>query len=157
MYLVYWFHSLLQKITVAECIETQSKAMTMLNLEQLSYLLKFALQKMKQPGVSNQNLTIKCLHFITHNDAISFIMTGLSWLISHGRYSWMIYLADRAVSEARVPGTAPGLRRVYISPHGHLHVREGRGRMVFYWLLSGFCGDLVCVLYMYTLDKLSSH
>ncbi|XP_017556428.1 protein kinase C binding protein 1, like isoform X2 [Pygocentrus nattereri] len=39
-----------KKITVAECIETQSKAMTMLNLEQLSYLLKFALQKMKQPG-----------------------------------------------------------------------------------------------------------
>lgn len=35
---------------MAECIETQSKAMTMLNLEQLSYLLKFALQKMKQPG-----------------------------------------------------------------------------------------------------------
>lgn len=41
-----------QKITVAECIETQSKAMMMLTLEQLSYLLKFALQKMKQPGVS---------------------------------------------------------------------------------------------------------
>lgn len=41
-----------QKITVAECIETQSKAMTMLTLDQLSYLLKFALQKMKQPGVS---------------------------------------------------------------------------------------------------------
>uniref|UniRef100_H0Z514 Zinc finger MYND-type containing 8 n=1 Tax=Taeniopygia guttata TaxID=59729 RepID=H0Z514_TAEGU len=39
-----------QKITVAECIETQSKAMTMLTIEQLSYLLKFALQKMKQPG-----------------------------------------------------------------------------------------------------------
>ncbi|OXB71856.1 UNVERIFIED_CONTAM: hypothetical protein H355_008878 [Colinus virginianus] len=39
-----------QKITVAECIETQSKAMTMLTTEQLSYLLKFALQKMKQPG-----------------------------------------------------------------------------------------------------------
>uniref|UniRef100_A0AAY4DT35 Protein kinase C-binding protein 1-like n=1 Tax=Denticeps clupeoides TaxID=299321 RepID=A0AAY4DT35_9TELE len=39
-----------QKITVAECIETQSKAMTMLTLDQLSYLLKFALQKMKQPG-----------------------------------------------------------------------------------------------------------
>ncbi|XP_067287799.1 MYND-type zinc finger-containing chromatin reader ZMYND8 isoform X4 [Pseudorasbora parva] len=39
-----------QKITVAECIETQSKAMTMLTLEQLSFLLKFALQKMKQPG-----------------------------------------------------------------------------------------------------------
>ncbi|NXM18387.1 PKCB1 protein, partial [Ploceus nigricollis] len=38
------------KITVAECIETQSKAMTMLTIEQLSYLLKFALQKMKQPG-----------------------------------------------------------------------------------------------------------
>lgn len=41
-----------QKITVAECIETQSKAMMMLTIEQLSYLLKFALQKMKQPGVS---------------------------------------------------------------------------------------------------------
>jgi len=52
MYIVQSFHFLLQKITVAECIETQSKAMTMLNLEQLSYLLKFALQKMKQPGVS---------------------------------------------------------------------------------------------------------
>lgn len=52
MDIVQSFHSLLQKITVAECIETQSKAMTMLNLEQLSYLLKFALQKMKQPGVS---------------------------------------------------------------------------------------------------------
>lgn len=43
---------LLQKITVAECIETQSKAMTMLTIDQLSYLLKFALQKIKQPGVS---------------------------------------------------------------------------------------------------------
>ncbi|XP_035863876.1 protein kinase C-binding protein 1-like isoform X8 [Sander lucioperca] len=39
-----------RKITVAECIETQSKAMTMLTIDQLSYLLKFALQKIKQPG-----------------------------------------------------------------------------------------------------------
>ncbi|KAL4648944.1 protein kinase C-binding protein 1-like isoform X8 [Arapaima gigas] len=45
-----WFCPECEKITVAECIETQSKAMTMLNIEQLSYLLKFALQKMKQPG-----------------------------------------------------------------------------------------------------------
>ncbi|KAK2825165.1 hypothetical protein Q7C36_019092 [Tachysurus vachellii] len=45
-----WFCPECEKITFAECIETQSKAMTMLNLEQLSYLLKFALQKMKQPG-----------------------------------------------------------------------------------------------------------
>ncbi|XP_026775952.3 protein kinase C binding protein 1, like isoform X3 [Pangasianodon hypophthalmus] len=45
-----WFCPECEKITVAECIETQSKAMTMLSLEQLSYLLKFALQKMKQPG-----------------------------------------------------------------------------------------------------------
>ncbi|XP_034393492.1 protein kinase C-binding protein 1-like isoform X8 [Cyclopterus lumpus] len=43
-------HSKDQKITVAECIETQSKAMTMLTIDQLSYLLKFALQKIKQPG-----------------------------------------------------------------------------------------------------------
>lgn len=46
---------LLQKITVAECIETQSKAMTMLTIDQLSYLLKFALQKIKQPGVRAVN------------------------------------------------------------------------------------------------------
>lgn len=45
------FFLLVQKITVAECIETQSKAMTMLSIDQLSYLLKFALQKIKQPGV----------------------------------------------------------------------------------------------------------
>ncbi|KPP61096.1 protein kinase C-binding protein 1-like, partial [Scleropages formosus] len=45
-----WSRPCKKKITVAECIETQSKAMTMLNIEQLSYLLKFALQKMKQPG-----------------------------------------------------------------------------------------------------------
>uniref|UniRef100_A0A3Q2QZ23 Zinc finger MYND-type containing 8 n=1 Tax=Fundulus heteroclitus TaxID=8078 RepID=A0A3Q2QZ23_FUNHE len=45
-----WFCPECEKITVAECIETQSKAMMMLTTEQLSYLLKFALQKMKQPG-----------------------------------------------------------------------------------------------------------
>nr|XP_030704631.1 protein kinase C-binding protein 1 isoform X22 [Globicephala melas] len=45
-----WFCPECEKITVAECIETQSKAMTMLTIEQLSYLLKFAIQKMKQPG-----------------------------------------------------------------------------------------------------------
>ncbi|XP_045384451.1 protein kinase C-binding protein 1 isoform X1 [Lemur catta] len=45
-----WFCPECEKITVAECIETQSKAMTMLTTEQLSYLLKFAIQKMKQPG-----------------------------------------------------------------------------------------------------------
>ncbi|XP_029912569.1 protein kinase C-binding protein 1-like isoform X2 [Myripristis murdjan] len=48
-----WFCPECEKITVAECIETQSKAMTMLTIDQLSYLLKFALQKMKQPGVSH--------------------------------------------------------------------------------------------------------
>ncbi|XP_029361686.1 protein kinase C-binding protein 1-like [Echeneis naucrates] len=45
-----WFCPECEKITVAECIETQSKAMTMLSIDQLSYLLKFALQKIKQPG-----------------------------------------------------------------------------------------------------------
>ncbi|XP_048405828.2 MYND-type zinc finger-containing chromatin reader ZMYND8 isoform X11 [Stegostoma tigrinum] len=45
-----WFCPECEKITVAECIETQSKAMTMLTIDQLSYLLKYALQKMKQPG-----------------------------------------------------------------------------------------------------------
>ncbi|XP_054883157.1 MYND-type zinc finger-containing chromatin reader ZMYND8 isoform X2 [Poeciliopsis prolifica] len=45
-----WFCPECEKITVAECIATQSKAMMMLTIDQLSYLLKFALQKMKQPG-----------------------------------------------------------------------------------------------------------
>ena len=45
-----WFCPECEKITVAECIETQSKAMMMLTIEQLSYLLKFTIQKMKQPG-----------------------------------------------------------------------------------------------------------
>uniref|UniRef100_A0A8C6NQ32 Zinc finger MYND-type containing 8 n=1 Tax=Nothobranchius furzeri TaxID=105023 RepID=A0A8C6NQ32_NOTFU len=45
-----WFCPECEKITVAECIETQSKAMMMLMTDQLSYLLMFALQKMKQPG-----------------------------------------------------------------------------------------------------------
>ncbi|KAF7664384.1 hypothetical protein LDENG_00178380 [Lucifuga dentata] len=45
-----WFCPECEKITVAECIETQSKAMTMLTTDQLSFLLKFALQKIKQPG-----------------------------------------------------------------------------------------------------------
>ncbi|XP_077581976.1 MYND-type zinc finger-containing chromatin reader ZMYND8 isoform X2 [Stigmatopora nigra] len=45
-----WFCPECERITVAECIETQSKAMMMLTIDQLSYLLKFALQKMKQPG-----------------------------------------------------------------------------------------------------------
>ena len=63
--------SFLQKITVAECIETQSKAMTMLTLEQLSYLLKFALQKMKQPGVSP-------LHALTLTSA-RFSMSTTDW------------------------------------------------------------------------------
>ena len=49
---LFFFFCVFQKITVAECIETQSKAMTMLTIDQLSFLLKFALQKMKQPGVS---------------------------------------------------------------------------------------------------------
>uniref|UniRef100_A0A673CIN7 Protein kinase C-binding protein 1-like n=1 Tax=Sphaeramia orbicularis TaxID=375764 RepID=A0A673CIN7_9TELE len=51
-----WFCPECEKITVAECIETQSKAMTMLTIDQLSYLLKFALQKIKQPGVGIRNI-----------------------------------------------------------------------------------------------------
>lgn len=50
-----------QKITVAECIETQSKAMTMLTIDQLSYLLKFALQKIKQPGVRKPFYLLYCI------------------------------------------------------------------------------------------------
>ncbi|XP_063489439.1 MYND-type zinc finger-containing chromatin reader ZMYND8 isoform X32 [Symphalangus syndactylus] len=51
-----WFCPECEKITVAECIETQSKAMTMLTIEQLSYLLKFAIQKMKQPGNAKKKM-----------------------------------------------------------------------------------------------------
>ncbi|CAN0278648.1 unnamed protein product [Lampetra planeri] len=45
-----WFCPECEKVTVAECIETQSKAMSMLTTDQLSYLLKFALQRMKHTG-----------------------------------------------------------------------------------------------------------
>lgn len=43
----------------------------------------------------------------------------------------MIYLADRTVSEASVTRTAPGLCRVYISPHGPVHSGEGRSGQAF--------------------------
>lgn len=46
-----WFCPECEKIAVAESIKTQNKAMAMLTIGQLSYLLKFAIQKMKQPGV----------------------------------------------------------------------------------------------------------
>uniref|UniRef100_A0A8C4WQ15 Protein kinase C-binding protein 1-like n=1 Tax=Eptatretus burgeri TaxID=7764 RepID=A0A8C4WQ15_EPTBU len=45
-----WFCPECEKVTVAECTETQSKAMSMLSTEQLSFLLKFALQRMKHTG-----------------------------------------------------------------------------------------------------------
>jgi len=37
----------------------------------------------------------------------------------------MINLADGTVSEASVPGAAPRLCRIYISPNGPVHSREG--------------------------------
>uniref|UniRef100_UPI00358E964A MYND-type zinc finger-containing chromatin reader ZMYND8-like isoform X4 n=1 Tax=Myxine glutinosa TaxID=7769 RepID=UPI00358E964A len=45
-----WFCPECEKVTVAECTETQSKAMSILSTEQLSFLLKFALQRMKHTG-----------------------------------------------------------------------------------------------------------
>ncbi|TRY66543.1 hypothetical protein DNTS_015921 [Danionella cerebrum] len=65
-----WFCPECEKITVAECIETQSKAMTMLTLEQLSFLLKFALQKMKQPGTEQFQKPVPLEH---HPDYAEYI------------------------------------------------------------------------------------
>lgn len=62
-----------QKITVAECIETQSKAMMMLTIDQLSYLLKFALQKMKQPGVSTQHCVSPRGFAANQSDLVMFL------------------------------------------------------------------------------------
>lgn len=67
------FNFYFQKITVAECIETQSKAMTMLTIEQLSYLLKFALQKMKQPGVRAMCKYLILPYFIYSQQIFSYI------------------------------------------------------------------------------------
>uniref|UniRef100_A0A8C4NAR0 Uncharacterized protein n=1 Tax=Eptatretus burgeri TaxID=7764 RepID=A0A8C4NAR0_EPTBU len=39
-----------QKVTMAECVETQSKAMGLLTADHLCYLLRLALQRMKHPG-----------------------------------------------------------------------------------------------------------
>ncbi|XP_057700806.1 MYND-type zinc finger-containing chromatin reader ZMYND8-like isoform X3 [Corythoichthys intestinalis] len=65
-----WFCPECEKITVAECIETQSKAMMMLTIDQLSYLLKFALQKMKQPGTE---LFLKPVSLDQHPDYAEYI------------------------------------------------------------------------------------
>ena len=48
----------------AECIDTRSKAMQMLTVDQLCTLLKYALQRMKHEGVSNINFwsKIKLVH-----------------------------------------------------------------------------------------------
>ena len=43
---------ILQKIMRAECVDTRSKSMEMLSIEQLCTLLKFALERMKHNGVS---------------------------------------------------------------------------------------------------------
>ena len=40
-----------QKIMRAECVDTRSKAMEMLTIEQLCTLLKYALERMKHAGV----------------------------------------------------------------------------------------------------------
>lgn len=51
----------------------------------------------------------------------------------------MINLADRTVSEASVPGAAPRLCRIYISPNGPVHSREGTLGFLYYK-----CSDIFC-------------
>uniref|UniRef100_A0A8C4N5C2 Uncharacterized protein n=1 Tax=Eptatretus burgeri TaxID=7764 RepID=A0A8C4N5C2_EPTBU len=45
-----WFCPECEKVTMAECVETQSKAMGLLTADHLCYLLRLALQRMKHPG-----------------------------------------------------------------------------------------------------------
>lgn len=137
----------LQKITVAECIETQSKAMTMLTIDQLSYLLKFALQKIKQPGVRlvkihfNSGLigVLKshCLrkYFIFKHRCPGNISRILDiQIVANGSVSFILFYlkkkiclnwTDWAFSEACVAGTAPGLCWVHLPPHGPVYFGEG--------------------------------
>ena len=42
----------LQKVMSAECIDTRSKAIQMLTLDQLCTLFKYAIERMKHEGVS---------------------------------------------------------------------------------------------------------
>ena len=45
--------TLLQKIMRAECVDTQSKAMKKLSLDQLCMVLNFAVSRLKHTGVSS--------------------------------------------------------------------------------------------------------
>lgn len=125
---IHWAHHiffiLLQKITVAECIETQSKAMTMLTVDQLSYLLKFALQKIKQPGVR----AVNTLHSSSvglhpkHSVSTHQRRWNAFWLVHLFSFScW----PDGTFSETSVSGAAPRLCRVHFPPYGPVHAREG--------------------------------
>lgn len=119
-----YFFILLQKITVAECIETQSKAMTMLTVDQLSYLLKFALQKIKQPGVRVDNTR--------HSSSVG-LHPKRSVSTHQRRWNafWLVHLfsfscwSDGTFSETSVSGAAPRLCRVHFPPYGPVHAREG--------------------------------
>lgn len=52
--------------------------MTMLTIEQLSYLLKFAIQKMKQPGVRTQFL----LALVTRVEQLCFVLLTFLFLVT---------------------------------------------------------------------------
>lgn len=115
---------LLQKITVAECIETQSKAMTMLTIDQLSYLLKFALQKIKQPGVRGFFKSLYAQLRVADSTKDSGNIHEES-VIHVCLFPVCLIWADWALSEACISGATSRLCRVHLPPHGLMYFREG--------------------------------
>lgn len=61
--------------------------MTMLTIEQLSYLLKFAIQKMKQPGVRTQFL----LALVTRVEPASFCALNIFVPCNHSFFRHLVF------------------------------------------------------------------
>ena len=55
-----WYCPECEKITVAECKETQSRSMASLDIDKLALHLRYALQRMKTTGVSVE-ISIMCV------------------------------------------------------------------------------------------------
>ena len=56
-----WYCPECEKITVAECKETQSRSMASLDIDKLALHLRYALQRMKTTGVSVR-ISITCFY-----------------------------------------------------------------------------------------------
>lgn len=62
----------------AECVDTRSKAMSMITVETLCTLLKYALERMKHQGVSDQ-LRVHT----TDSKCVAAISKVIYWVLGH--------------------------------------------------------------------------